>query len=62
MNELQAGEFYTEHRGRGFYPELVSYMASGPVLAMELVRYITMPYLNSDNNINLPISNSTTQV
>jgi len=38
MNELQAGEFYTEHRGRGFYPELVSYMASGPVLAMELVR------------------------
>jgi len=38
LNELQAGQFYTEHRGRSFYPELVSYMASGPVLAMELVR------------------------
>jgi len=38
LNELQAGQFYAEHRGRSFYPELVSYMASGPVLAMELVR------------------------
>lgn len=38
LNELQAGQFYNEHRGRSFYPELVSYMASGPVLAMELIR------------------------
>lgn len=32
----QVGEFYAVHRGRPFYPDLVSYMSSGPVLVQVL--------------------------
>jgi nucleoside-diphosphate kinase len=30
----QAGEHYAEHRGKPFYPGLVEFITSGPVLAM----------------------------
>ncbi len=29
----QAGEFYAVHKERGFYPELVAFMSSGPIVA-----------------------------
>jgi nucleoside-diphosphate kinase len=32
----QAAEFYAVHRGRPFFPTLVEFMASGPVLALVL--------------------------
>jgi nucleoside-diphosphate kinase len=31
-----AEEHYAEHKGRGFYPGLIQYITSGPVLAMVL--------------------------
>ncbi|MCL4133011.1 UNVERIFIED_CONTAM: hypothetical protein GTU68_005282, partial [Idotea baltica] len=37
LTKNQAKKFYEEHSERGFYEELVSYMTSGPVIAMELV-------------------------
>ncbi len=33
LSAQEAGKFYEVHKERGFYGELVSYMASGPVLA-----------------------------
>ncbi|MCB0771840.1 MAG: nucleoside-diphosphate kinase [Flavobacteriales bacterium] len=33
LSEAEAGKFYEVHKERGFYRELVEYMASGPVLA-----------------------------
>ena len=30
----QAGQHYAEHRGKPFYPELVEFITSGPVVAM----------------------------
>lgn len=33
LSEQEAGRFYEVHKERPFYGELVSYMASGPVLA-----------------------------
>lgn len=38
LTEAQAGAFYAVHRGRPFYPELVSFMTSGPCLPMALER------------------------
>ena len=38
MSRQHAQEFYKEHSERNFYPDLVDYMSSGPVLAMELRR------------------------
>lgn len=37
LSEEQAGIFYKEHREKGFYMELVHYISSGPVFAMELI-------------------------
>ena len=36
LTSAQAGEFYAEHKERGFYGELVSYMASEPVVVQVL--------------------------
>ena len=36
LTSAQAGEFYGEHRERGFYGELVAYMASEPVVVQVL--------------------------
>jgi len=34
----QASEFYAEHFGKPFFPSLVAYMSSGPILALALAR------------------------
>jgi nucleoside-diphosphate kinase len=34
MTKEQAEEFYKEHKERPFYPDLVAFMTSGPVVAM----------------------------
>lgn len=34
VDEDLAGEHYAEHRGKPFYPALVEFMTSGPVLAV----------------------------
>lgn len=36
MDEAKAGGFYAEHEGRPFYPELVEFMTSGPVVVQVL--------------------------
>jgi nucleoside-diphosphate kinase len=36
LNRQGAEQFYQEHRNRPFYPELVSFMSSGPVIALVL--------------------------
>lgn len=36
LTAAQAGEFYAEHKARGFYGELVAYMASEPVVVQVL--------------------------
>jgi nucleoside-diphosphate kinase len=36
VTEQQAAEHYVEHVGKPFYPELVSFITSGPVVAMVL--------------------------
>ncbi len=36
LSREQAGEFYAVHRERGFYPELVEFMTSGPAIALAL--------------------------
>jgi len=36
LTAAQAGEFYAEHKERGFYGELVAYMASEPVVVQVL--------------------------
>jgi len=37
LGHQSVSEFYKEHEGRPFYDTLVSYISSGPVLAMELL-------------------------
>lgn len=32
----RSGEFYAEHKGRPFYPDLVEFMSSGPIVAIVL--------------------------
>ena len=34
----QASDFYAEHYGKLFFPSLVAYMSSGPVIALVLAR------------------------
>ena len=34
LSKQQAEEFYAEHKGKPFYPELVAMMSSGPVVLM----------------------------
>lgn len=36
LSEDQAGGFYAEHKGRGFFPDLMSFMTSGPVVVQVL--------------------------
>ncbi|MEQ1692055.1 MAG: nucleoside-diphosphate kinase [Gemmatimonas sp.] len=38
LTTLQAGEFYSVHRERGFFGELVEFMTSGPCMPMVLER------------------------
>ncbi len=38
LGEAQAAEFYAVHRERPFYPSLVRFMTSGPVVAVLLER------------------------
>lgn len=38
LSREQAGEFYAVHRERPFYPELVEFMTSGPVIPIALER------------------------
>jgi len=34
MSEALAARHYAEHEGKGFYPSLIEYITSGPVVAM----------------------------
>ncbi|KAJ2846758.1 hypothetical protein IWW36_004195 [Coemansia brasiliensis] len=34
-----AQRFYAEHQGKPFYPRLISYMTSGPILALALTKH-----------------------
>ena len=36
LSECTAGDFYGEHRERGFFKDLVEFMTSGPVVVMVL--------------------------
>lgn len=45
LTREQAGEFYAVHRERPFYPELVEFMTSGPVIPMALEREDAVPKL-----------------
>jgi nucleoside-diphosphate kinase len=36
VTEQQAAEHYVEHVGKPFYPELVEFITSGPVVAMAI--------------------------
>lgn len=36
LSKNQAEEFYEEHKGKSFYPNLIDYMSSGPVVVMVL--------------------------
>ncbi len=36
LTEKQAGGFYAEHKERSFYPDLVKFMTSGPVVVQVL--------------------------
>ena len=38
LTREQCSEFYAEHVGKGFYPELVDFMTSGPVMVCCLER------------------------
>jgi nucleoside-diphosphate kinase len=38
MSAEEAGEFYKEHNERPFFPELVDFMSSGPIVAAILVK------------------------
>lgn len=38
LTREQCNEFYAEHAGKGFFPELVDFMTSGPVLLCCLER------------------------
>jgi nucleoside diphosphate kinase len=40
----QASEFYAEHFGKLFFPSLVGYMSSGPVIALVLAREKAVQY------------------
>lgn len=38
LSSERAGQFYEVHKERPFYKDLVSYMSSGPIIAMVLVK------------------------
>jgi len=33
LSRMQAGQFYSEHSGKGFYEDLTKFMSSGPIIA-----------------------------
>ena len=37
------GEFYAEHKGKGFYDELCTFMSSGPLVALVLSKKDAVP-------------------
>lgn len=39
VSDKQAAEHYAEHEGKPFYPRLVKYIQSGPILAMVIKGY-----------------------
>ena len=45
LTQAMAEEFYAEHKERSFFGELVSYMTSGPVVAIELTGEDAQPRL-----------------
>lgn len=36
MTKAMAKEFYAEHDGRSYFPELIEHMISGPLIALEM--------------------------
>ena len=36
LNGESAGGFYAEHKGKGFYDDLIEFMTSGPVMVQDL--------------------------
>lgn len=44
MTPEQTSDFYAEHYGKMFFPSLVAYMSSGPVLALVLARQSAISY------------------
>ena len=36
LNDVTAGGFYAEHKGKGFYGDLIEFMTSGPVVVQVL--------------------------
>ncbi len=36
LNDELAGAFYAEHKGKGFYDDLIEFMTSGPVVVQVL--------------------------
>ena len=38
LDKDSAGGFYAEHKGKGFYDELIKFMTSGPVMVQVLER------------------------
>merc|ERR1711994_219219 len=38
LSQQRAEAFYAEHKGKGFFAELVKFMTSGPIVAMKLER------------------------
>jgi len=47
LTQAQAEAFYGVHKGRPFFPELVSFMTSGPCLPMALQRSEAVPQLRA---------------
>lgn len=37
MRKGDAAQFYVEHAGKHFYDELIDFMVSGPIIALELM-------------------------
>ena len=44
MTPEQTSDFYAEHYGKMFFPSLVAYMSSGPVMALTLARPNAISY------------------
>lgn len=38
LNRIRAEEFYGEHKGKPFFPNLVNFMTSGPIWALVLAK------------------------
>lgn len=40
----QTSDFYAEHYGKMFFPSLVAYMSSGPIMVLNLARESAIPF------------------